>query len=123
MPHGPALLTAQLHKALTVGLRYAGAACLHSARRTPRLHRPTTLVGSWSGDHEARLPGGGAERGRAATGFGHGRSGAGRVATASDRRCRPGHERSAPLWRGCVAALARPGREWCGAWCQVETGL
>jgi hypothetical protein len=89
----------------------------------PRLHRPTTLAGSWSGAREACLPGGGAERGRAATGFGHGRSGAGRVAAASDRRCRPGHGRSAPLWRGRVAALARPGREWCGAWCQVETGL
>jgi hypothetical protein len=35
MPHGPAPLTAQLHKALAVGLRYAGASCLHSARRVP----------------------------------------------------------------------------------------
>jgi hypothetical protein len=36
MPHGSALLTAPLHKALAVDLRYAGTAYLHSDRRDPR---------------------------------------------------------------------------------------
>jgi hypothetical protein len=53
MPHGSAPLTAQLHKALAVSLRYVGVAYLHSARRSPWLHRPTALAGSRSGAHVA----------------------------------------------------------------------
>jgi hypothetical protein len=59
-------------------------------------------AGTVKDDDVARLPDGRVERGRAATGFGHRRLGAGRVAVALDRRCRPGHGRSAPLWHGCM---------------------
>jgi hypothetical protein len=55
-------------------------------------------------------PSRGVEHGWAATGFRHRRSGAGRVVAASDRRCRAGHGRSTPLWRGHVAALPWQGR-------------
>jgi hypothetical protein len=45
-------------------------------------------AGMTKDDGTTCLPNGGAECDRVATGFGHGRSGAGKVAAASDRWCR-----------------------------------
>jgi hypothetical protein len=62
-------------------------------------------AGTMKDDSMVRLPGGGAEHGRAVTGFGHGRSGAGRVAAVSDWRVGPDtggrHLYCAGTWQCC----------------------